>query len=154
MAFLPFLKITRKAPKPGLFADIPTSVGEHLKRRRLELGLRQQDVAAILGVTEWTVINWETGARQPRVTFYPAIARFLGLSPSGAVSGTNGNLDQVRRMLGLSWRGLAHRIGVDEGTLLDWQRGRRKSARRIRAKIGAFLASLGAAEPPYERLYK
>jgi hypothetical protein len=52
VAYLPFVKIMRKAAKPGLFSDAPSSIGEHLKRRRVELGLRQQDVAARLRVNE------------------------------------------------------------------------------------------------------
>jgi DNA-binding XRE family transcriptional regulator len=78
VAFLPFLKITRRAPKPGPFPAGPQTLGEHVKQRRLELGLLQREVAAQIGVSKWTVINWETGRTQPRITQCLAIVRFLG----------------------------------------------------------------------------
>ena len=141
VAFLSFVRITRKAPKPGSFPPGSQSVGEHLKRRRLELGLRQQDVAAHLGVCEWTVINWETGIRTPRITYYPAIARFLGFDPSHQSNIAVSTLDVIRRPRGWSRRKLADRIGVDEKTVLDWERGGRNASRRTRDLINAFIES-------------
>jgi DNA-binding XRE family transcriptional regulator len=40
----------------------PVTLGDHLRRRRLELGLHQKDVAKIIGVTTSSVWNWEHGA--------------------------------------------------------------------------------------------
>ena len=85
VTFLSFVRITRKAAKPGLFPAGPQTFGENLKQRRLELGLRQQDVAVRIGVSEWTVINWETGLRQSRLTYYAAIIQFLGCGGAGSV---------------------------------------------------------------------
>ena len=36
-----------------------------LRARRLELGMSQEDVARKTGFAEWTISNWERGARSP-----------------------------------------------------------------------------------------
>lgn len=105
-------------------------------------------MAARIGVTEWTVINWESGLRQPRITYYPAIVEFLGFDPSRSVDGAGKSLDAIRRSLGLSMRELARRIGVDEATLCDWERGTRRASRRTQELIAAFLALLSRDSKP------
>ena len=37
----------------------PTSFGEYIKKARLEKGLRQKDVAQVIGVFEMTIVRWE-----------------------------------------------------------------------------------------------
>jgi len=113
-----------------------------VKQRRIELDLTQRDLAARLAVSEWTVLNWETGLRQPRVTHYPAIIGFLGFDPSRPAKGAEPSLGAIRRSIGVSRRELARRIGVDEGTLRDWERGTRRASRQIEARVATFLASL------------
>ena len=43
----------------------PETIGEHLKKRRLELGLEQEQVAKATGVTWLSVSNWERGVYRP-----------------------------------------------------------------------------------------
>jgi len=38
-----------------------TSIGEHIRKKRIDLGLMQKEVAKIIGVTESTIWNWEKG---------------------------------------------------------------------------------------------
>jgi DNA-binding transcriptional regulator YiaG len=142
------LKITRKAAKPGLSPTDPQTIGEHFKRRRLELGLTQKELATQLEVSEWTVINWETGIRQPRITHYPAIVRFLGSDPSCPANSADTSLGAIRRSLGVPRRELARRIGVDEGTLCDWEKGSRRASRGTRGRVGTFLGSLAKRSTP------
>jgi transcriptional regulator with XRE-family HTH domain len=42
------------------------TLGERLEKARKDRGLKQEDMAAILGVSPATVSNWENGARMPR----------------------------------------------------------------------------------------
>lgn len=65
----------------------PRSIGEHLKRRRLELHLFQTDLAKIFGVDEATIRNWEKNTYQPGKQHMPAIAKWLGYDPRKAVAG-------------------------------------------------------------------
>jgi transcriptional regulator with XRE-family HTH domain len=49
----------------------------HMKARREELGLRQADVAAALGVDRTTVANWETGRAYPDARHLRPLAEVL-----------------------------------------------------------------------------
>jgi DNA-binding XRE family transcriptional regulator len=59
----------------------PVTLGDHLRRRRLELGLHQKDVAKIIGVTTSSVWNWEHGL-EPELRYQPQIITFLGVNPT------------------------------------------------------------------------
>jgi transcriptional regulator with XRE-family HTH domain/tetratricopeptide (TPR) repeat protein len=50
--------------------------GRRLKEARVRKGIAQKKTAALLGVTDDTLRNWETGATQPREEFLAAIADF------------------------------------------------------------------------------
>lgn len=43
----------------------PLIIGEHIKKRRLERGLEQEQVAIEVGVTWLNVSNWERGIYRP-----------------------------------------------------------------------------------------
>lgn len=55
---------------------LPTS-GEALKRRRLELGLTQRNIADALGITAAAVSSWESGSTSPLSKHIPALLRVL-----------------------------------------------------------------------------
>ncbi|HUT16318.1 MAG TPA: helix-turn-helix transcriptional regulator, partial [Anaerolineae bacterium] len=57
------------------------TLGDHLRKRRLDLGLLQRDVAGKLQVSRMTVCNWETGRTSPLLRFIPSFVAFLGYSP-------------------------------------------------------------------------
>ena len=65
----------------------PTTIGEAIRKRRLDLDLRQIDVAKIIGCHELTVVHWEKGYREPRINHMAGIMQFLGYNPL-PVSGT------------------------------------------------------------------
>ena len=60
------------------FTREPITLGDHLRRRRIELGLYQKDVAAMLDVTASTIWNWEHGWPIGK-RLICRIVRFLGL---------------------------------------------------------------------------
>jgi DNA-binding XRE family transcriptional regulator len=41
------------------------TLGEHVKKWRLEQGLFQRDLAKLIGVNEMTIVNWEKGGAKP-----------------------------------------------------------------------------------------
>jgi transcriptional regulator with XRE-family HTH domain len=59
----------------------PQTTGEHLKKRRLELGLKQDQVADKMGVTWNSVSNWERGIYRPSKRALTGIMSFLGYDP-------------------------------------------------------------------------
>ncbi len=54
---------------------------DHLRRRSIELGLYQKDVAIQIGVTASTIWNWEHGWAI-RTRFIPRINQFLEKAPN------------------------------------------------------------------------
>ena len=64
----------------------PKTIGEAIRKRRLDLSLRQIDVAEIIGFDEITVVNSEKGRCTPHIKHMPCIFRFLHLSIPGLES--------------------------------------------------------------------
>jgi DNA-binding XRE family transcriptional regulator len=57
----------------------PTAFGERLRKARMDTGLQIKELAAIIGVTEDTVINWELrGMRPLRKKLRNKVALFMG----------------------------------------------------------------------------
>ncbi|PKO18729.1 transcriptional regulator [candidate division BRC1 bacterium HGW-BRC1-1] len=107
------------------------TLGDHLRKRRLDLGLFQRHVGGRLGVTTDTVVNWEKNRTEPEVRFLPLIIEFLGYDPNPAPQTLGEKLIHCQRVLGLSRKRLAAELGVDESTLRDWERGlHRPTAKR------------------------
>ena len=55
----------------------PITVGEHIRKKRMDLGLLQREVAEIIGVTESSIWNWEHGT-EPELQYKSSIIIFLG----------------------------------------------------------------------------
>ena len=81
VAFFPFVPICLKALRPLPYAREPKTLGEHLKKRRYELDLRQKDVADKLEIGHSTYITWETDQAEPEIRYWPKIIDFLGRDP-------------------------------------------------------------------------
>src|ERR1700730_7996784 len=62
----------------------PKTIGEAIRKRRLDLDLRQIDVAKIIACHELTVVNWEKGRWTPNIKHMPGILQFLGYNPLAA----------------------------------------------------------------------
>jgi transcriptional regulator with XRE-family HTH domain len=95
----------------------------------LERGLEQRDAAARLGVRPATYGRWERGQKRPAIQLMPRILTLLG--PGSFETQTalpEARLLSARQLLGLSQAGLAEKLGVDRGTVGDWERGVRLPA--------------------------
>ena len=120
------------------------TLGDHIRRRRIELGLLQREVAGLLGADPGSVNAWERNCRQPVLRRLPAIAAFLGYDleapPADAPLGLR--IASKRRRLGLSQKALAALLGIDEATVRRWERGEiRKLERRVRRNIEGWVNS-------------
>ncbi|MBI1805492.1 MAG: helix-turn-helix transcriptional regulator [Ignavibacteria bacterium] len=83
---MPCCYLTLKASKPCNKAyprDVRT-LGDHIRKRRLDLGIHQKDVAALVNATTSTVTNWEKGRSSPRLYLLPKVFEFLGYNPHQA----------------------------------------------------------------------
>lgn len=63
------------------------SVGDNIKRLRLQAGLTQEELANKLGVARSSVTQWERGWSQPRMDMIVKIARFFNTTNSAIVDG-------------------------------------------------------------------
>lgn len=81
VAFLPFGRVTLKSLIPKDTDFEPKTLGEHIRKRSLVLGITQKQAAKLLGINEHTIIHWEIRQTKPEMQFIPALIRFLGYNP-------------------------------------------------------------------------
>jgi transcriptional regulator with XRE-family HTH domain len=116
------------------------TLGDHLRKRRLDLGLRQSDLARQLGVWTSTVNTWENHHFDPEVQHVPNIVRFLGYDPFGPPpSGFAARLKAARIAAGLTRDRLAARLGIHPATVAKWERGEAQPTPALRRRLQAQL---------------
>ena len=121
---MPFCKVTLKAQKPpsAAYPDRLNTLGDHMRKKRLDLKLQQKEVAEKSGVSEATIYNWENNQASPSLRFIPKIIKFLCYIPDCLQTGTLGEkIVTSRRLLGLTQKKLAHRLDIDPSTLGRWE---------------------------------
>ena len=134
------IQLTGRKPLPPAYPRQLNTLGDHLRKRRLDLGLLQREMADRLGVDETTVHNWETNRTSPQLCFIPRIIAFLGYSPYDTQSGTLGKRIVGRRcVMGLTQKELARRLGIDPSTVRRWESGIGQPSKRLRERLVAFL---------------
>jgi transcriptional regulator with XRE-family HTH domain len=107
----------------------------------MDRGLRQQDVARLVGATTQTVTNWELGRTRPEPRHLPKILTFLGYDPRPQGESLGERLRRKREGLGLTQRGLARCLGVDATTVYRLEKGRKPKSRRVREIVDDFIDS-------------
>ena len=131
---MPFCHITLKTqkPLPSAYPRTLKTLGDHLRKRRLDLDLFQKEVAQRLGVGETSVFNWENNLTKPAIKYIPKIIEFLGYVPFDTSTLSVGEKIVVyRKRLGLSQKRLAHQLGIDPSTLSKWERDKRQPSERL-----------------------
>jgi transcriptional regulator with XRE-family HTH domain len=128
------------------------TLGDHLRKKRLDLKLLQKDVAQKIGVDAASVNNWETDRNNPSLAIIPKLIEFLGYIPFEIPAKNLGEkIRAYRQALGLSRKELARELKVDPSTLKRWERGNGRPSKELREKVGCFLASFpGATLAPKE----
>jgi DNA-binding XRE family transcriptional regulator len=114
-------------------------LGAHLRKRRLDLGLHQGQAAQRVGAHPQTYRHWEKKQTKPALDCWPGIIQFLGYDPRPEPEGIGGRLAWRRAALGLSQQAVAHRLGVDAGTIKRWEQGWREPRGRWLLKVLRFL---------------
>src|SRR5262249_55091544 len=93
-------------PKSANYPKTLKTIGDHIRRKRLQLGLFQRQVARDIGVDESTLFNWERNKVQPQIHYLARILEFLGYSHS-----------QYLYRLQTNCLTLAERAGLPKGPL-------------------------------------
>ncbi len=105
------------------FDKTPVSIGDHIRKRRLELGLLQKDVAKRIKVTEDCITNWENNRSEPMIHYLPAIIQFLGYSPQTFdVKNLGDRIREYRYRKGLSFAAFGKMLRVDGSTISSWEK--------------------------------
>ena len=127
--------------KKGYPTD-PKTIGEMIRKRRLDSGLRQIDAAKMIGCDEMSIVNWEKGHNAPRVNHMAGVVGFLGFNPFQNGDTLAQQLVNHRKVLGVTQKAFAGQIGVDPSTLARWEGGERKP-------VGKYLDRVCAICPPF-----
>ena len=115
------------------------SFGLELRNARILVGLRQEDVAAKLGVSTQTVRNWESGRVEPSEENKRRLGELLGgqlgdfavfyedlhsYNPKRKEPAVNGRLmREARREAGLTQAQAAEMIGVNRNSVVRYENG-------------------------------
>ncbi len=112
-------------PPPKGYPPVPQTMGEHIKRKRMDEGQQQQELAKMLGVHAASVRNWEKGRSAIQLDLVPRVLDFLGYDPRPCPRSRGGRLMWLREREGMSQQELARRIGVDPSSLAQAEDGLR-----------------------------
>src|ERR1017187_633986 len=140
-------------------AKEPTTLGQHLKKKRFMDGMRQKQTASKLGVSARTLSLWECDrivpawAYQPRLIAYLGFDPFHGLMPgkpkgnetsgvaflsSEAPASTDQKIKEFRLESRKTRKQLAVEWGVSVKTLWGWETDRRQPSALCRKRIAGF----------------
>jgi transcriptional regulator with XRE-family HTH domain len=124
----------------------PRTLGEHIKKRRLDLKLTLKETGKLFGTDEWSIINWEKARTVPKVYRLPTIIRFLGYNPLPEPRTVSERLVANRLERGWSRKAASRHLGIDISTLRDWEHGKvilfRKHRRLVAKVLGIPETSL------------
>jgi DNA-binding XRE family transcriptional regulator len=138
-------------------AKEPTTLGEHLKKKRFLAGIRQSEAALKLGVSKRTLSVWETDRVYPAWAFQPLLTTYLGYDPFNdpTLGSPKGNepscvaflspdapvtlgkkIKQYRLKLRKTRKQVALELGISVKTLWGWETDRWQPT----AQCGRLLA--------------
>jgi transcriptional regulator with XRE-family HTH domain len=141
----------------------PQSVGEHLKKRRFGLGIRQMEAACHLRVSARTLSLWECDRVYPTCSQQPRIVSYLGYDPFtnpalgappgnetvnvaslAANSASLGSRIRARRLeLRKTRKECAKELGVSVKTLWGWETDRWQPTALSHTRLTQFFAPRG-----------
>jgi len=128
-------------PPPRNYPQELKTLGDHLRKVRLERGLLQDQVARDLGVSVQTLLNWERNHTRVQTRFMPKVVAFLGYDPRQESGQLGNRIRALRERQGLSQVALAAKLGVNASTVVAWERGRvRLAFPKVRKRFEEFLA--------------
>lgn len=110
---------------PLSYPSEPSTIGEHIKKKRIELKLLQSDVATLFKVSTDCITYWENDRSTPQIKYAPKIIDFLGYSPfKFEKASLSGRLKAYRWHNGLSCKKLGKILNVAGTTVSAWEKGK------------------------------
>ena len=112
------------------------TIGDHLRKHRLDLGLKQKEVSRIIGVTRAMISAWEMNP----VEHIPKIIEFLGYVPFERGKTLGQRITIYRKTLGLSHYQFAQKLGVAPCTIMNWEHDRVKNVeKKLRPHLNGLV---------------
>jgi transcriptional regulator with XRE-family HTH domain len=145
---LPFchLVLQAKKPLPLDYPEVLETLGDHIRKKRLDLKLTKKELGRRLGADDTTIYLWETNRAKPVITHVSKIIEFLGYYPAMASPKTIGDtIRSFRRIRGISQRRLADLTGIDFTTIGTWERGKHQPTKKKLEKLRSFFLSFKKA---------
>jgi transcriptional regulator with XRE-family HTH domain len=128
-------------PPPRKYPSELRTLGDHLRKIRLDRGLWQEHVAEELGVSVGTLLNWERNHTRVQTRFMPKVVAFLGYDPREEAGNLGERIRALRERKGLSQVALAAKLGLNASTVVAWERSRvRLAFPKVRKRFEEFLA--------------
>jgi transcriptional regulator with XRE-family HTH domain len=141
VAFLPFRAVTCKSVMAQVFGSEPETLGEHIRKKRLQLALSRNDAGRLLGVTAITIRSWECGHTQPTLQCSAGIRQFLGYDPNvRPPQSLSEKIRAKRQELGWTQKHAACTLGVDRCTRSNWKCGGTIISKAHRRLMANFVA--------------
>lgn len=135
-------------PSENSYPASLTHVGDHIRKRRLDLGFFQRQAAEQIGVTTSTICNWEKHRSEPGIWEWVGVIRFLGYLPFELGDAPSEIVRAYRMIKGLSYRELAKLLGRDEETVRRWESRRSKIPKAFVVEARFVVGSFGHVKPP------
>ncbi len=143
--YYPNYQITKEIPKNVYKPSYPVkinSLGDLIRKTRMDLGLQIKELAMILNVEEDTIINWEYRRKQPRTAHLKSVVKFLKDQVNGSMpekqfwelcfknnplypkeqNSFGEKLRATRMQSFLTIPGLAVELGVNPTSVAKWER--------------------------------
>ena len=135
------LRTTLRATwRPAHYPKQIKHLGDHIRKKRIELGWQVCRLASELATDAGSVAAWEKGRRHPSLRKLPKVLRFLGYDPRCPGTTVGERLRRHRTARGMSHRELARVIGVDASTVDNWERGEHEPSPRCQRMLARFLS--------------
>lgn len=142
MLALPFwnMSVSNQSNRNFIKIDKNTPIGLHIKKRGIELKLRQEDTARIIEVCSDALRYWETNRSIPQIQHAPKVIQFLGYNPYRFETETLGGRIKYYQLLnGLSHKKFGKILKVDASTVRGWENNEFLPKRSTMEKLNEIL---------------
>lgn len=135
--------LTALKPKNDKYPKALKTLGDHLRKVRLDKNLHQSEVAKILNVNEESIRGWELNRNNPTPKFAKKIIQFIGYIPSDWRYKSFGEkIKYARWVMGINQRELAEMLNCDCSHLHIVELNKRIPEKTIKEKLLEFIASI------------
>lgn len=118
----------------------PETIGEQLRKKRIDRGLSQAELAEILQVSTDCITYWESNRSNPQISYYPIIHHFLEFCTDNFDESKFCDfIKSYRWDNGISCKELGFLLKVATSTVRGWERGVSLPRKEMRFKLADFF---------------